>query len=123
MKRGRHKLNPDYWLTPREIAERLGCHHNLPFKAGYHWFRRRVATTVRKVCGGSDIDAHNFMRWAAPRQFSMLDRYDQTPHEETDMTILDKHPVVKMWEEVIPYLLKLNTSYSQLSQPALYDKT
>jgi hypothetical protein len=41
----------------------------------------------------------------------MLDLYDETPYEETDKQILERHPVVKMWEEVLPYLLKFNKSY------------
>jgi hypothetical protein len=86
---------------------------HLPPKAGYHWFRRRVATTIRKVTG-SDIDAHSFMRWAEPKQFAMLARYDQTPHQETDKSILEHHPFVTMWEEVAPYLFKHNSSYNSL---------
>ncbi len=59
----------------------------------------------------------NQLRWAKPR--TMLARYKQTPVEATDRAILEKHPFVKVWEEVIPYLLKLNTSYK--SQAPLYD--
>ena len=51
------------------------------------------------------------MRWAKPRQFAMLSRYRQRPVEETDKAILEKHPFVKLWEEVMPYLLTYNTSY------------
>ena len=81
--------------------------------AGILWLRRRVATTVRKVCN-SDIDAYRFMRWAEPRELGMLAYYDQTRYEEADNSILDKHPIVKVWEEVAPHLLKLNTSYASL---------
>lgn len=83
---------------------------NLPPRAGVHWIRRRVATTVRKVCN-SDIDAYRFMRWCEPRELGMLAYYDQTPYQETDNSILSKHPIVKMWEEVLPYMLDYNSSY------------
>jgi hypothetical protein len=52
------------------------------------------------------------MRWAKPRQFSMLSRYRQTSVEETDKAILAKHPFVRLWEDVMPYLLTYNTSYT-----------
>ena len=32
-------------------------------------------------------------------------------NEEVDRLALDNHPVVKIWEEVVPHLLTLNTSY------------
>ena len=50
---------------------------NLPYRVGYHSFRRRVATIVKHAIK-SDIDTHKFMRWAEPRQFSILALYDQT---------------------------------------------
>ncbi len=45
----------------------------------------------------------------------MLDLYDDTPYTETDKMILDKHPVVKMWEEALSYLLKFNKSYELMN--------
>jgi len=88
----------------------------LPRGGGYHCFRRRAATTISEV-EHSDIDVSNFMRWAKPR--TMLARYKQTAPEVTDIAILQKHPFVKLWEEVMPYLLRLNTNY----QSPLYDNT
>jgi len=82
----------------------------LPPKAGIHWIRRRVATTVKKICN-SDIDAYRFMRWSEPRELGMLAYYDQTPYSETDSLILSMHPVVKMWEKAKDLLLEFNTSY------------
>ena len=60
----------------------------------------------------SEISIHDFMRWAKPRQFSMLARYRQTSVEQTDRDILQKHPMVKVWEEAKPYILTYNTSYA-----------
>lgn len=92
----------------RQICKRAGI--NLPYRGGYHSFRRRVATTVKHSLK-SDIDTHKFMRWAEPRELGILSQYDQTRYEDVDKEVLEKHPVVKIWEEVCPYLLKLNSSY------------
>ncbi len=83
----------------------------LPERGGFHCIRRRVATILTEI-EHSEISIHDFMRWAKPRQFSMLSRYRQTSVEETDKAILEKHPFVKLWEEIIPYLLSYNTSYT-----------
>jgi len=82
----------------------------LPFRGGYHCFRRSTVTAVSNV-EASDTNVSNFMRWAKPR--TMLARYKQTPIEVTDKAILEKHPYVKIWEEVVPYLLRFNSHYHQ----------
>jgi len=102
----------------KKICKDAGVH--LPSRGGYHCFRRRTVTTISEV-EPSDTNVSNFMRWAKPR--TMLARYKQTPVEVTDTGILAKHPFVKMWSEIIPYLLEFNSSYSQFSQPALNDNT
>ncbi len=65
-------------------------------------------TTVSEV-EPSDTNVSNFMRWAKPR--TMLARYKQTPVEQTDKAILEKHPFAKIWEETVPYLFEYNTDY------------
>jgi len=94
----------------RKICRRAGVY--LPPRAGYHWFRRRVSRTVRKTCG-SDIDAYRYMRWAEPRGWGMLAWYDEdeSAYGQSDAEVLAKHPVVKMWEEALPFILKFNRSY------------
>jgi hypothetical protein len=81
---------------------------------GFHSMRRRVVTTISEV-ETSEISIHNFVRWAVPRQYSMLARYRQTPTEETDLAILEKHPIAKLWAEVTPYILEYNDSYKNNS--------
>jgi hypothetical protein len=95
----------------KKVCKRAGIH--FPYRAGYHSFRRRVATIIKHQLK-SDIDTHKFMRWAEPRQFSILALYDQTRYDDVDREALDKHPIVKIWEQVCPYLLQLNTSYETL---------
>jgi hypothetical protein len=96
------------WL--RQICVKTGI--NLPYKASYHAIRRRVATTVKHAIK-SDIDTYRFMRWAEPRELGMLAQYDQTRYEDIDRQVLSVHPTVKVWEEVMPYLLDLNRSYKR----------
>jgi integrase len=98
----------------KRICKRAGV--RLPFRGGYHSFRRSVVTAVSEV-EPSDLSVSNFMRWAGPGRYSMLARYRQTPVEVTDKAILDKHPYVKIWEEAAPYLLKFNSSYLNIYPP------
>jgi len=94
------------WL--RQICDEIGI--TLPYRGGYHSIRRRVATIVKHAIK-SDIDTCRFMRWADPRELSILAQYDQTRYEDIDKQVLSVHPVVKVWEEVMPYLLDMNKSY------------
>jgi len=94
------------WL--RQICDEIGI--TLPYRGGYHSIRRRVATLVKQAIK-SDIDTCRFMRWADPRELSILAQYDQTRYEDIDKQVLSVHPVVKVWEEVMPYLLDMNKSY------------
>lgn len=100
----------------KQICKKAGV--LLPFRGGYHCFRRSTVTIISEV-EPSDTNVSNFMRWAKPR--TMIARYKQTPLEVTDRAILEKHPYVKIWEEVTPYLLELNSSYG--GQPPLIDNT
>lgn len=101
----------------QKICKRAGI--RLPKRAGYHWLRRNVATTIKKAAkytiGIDAIDASRYMRWSTQRELTMLDRYDQTPFEEGDRAILNVHPTVGMWQEVLPYLLELNPCYQESS--------
>jgi len=82
--------------------------------SGTHSFRRNVVTLLDSMGTQSDISIHKFMRWATPRHLGMLDRYRRTPTEESDMKILNNHPRVKLWEEIIPYLFQFNPHYHSL---------
>jgi len=48
MKKGRRKVNPDLWLTPKDIAEKLSCHHNTPL----NWCRRDGLRHIKVGKGG-----------------------------------------------------------------------
>jgi len=92
----------------RKICKEAGV--DLQYRAGFHSVRRNTITTVRKE-EKSDLNIHRFLRWSEPRQFSMLARYDKGRPEETDASVLDKHPYVKIWEQACPYILQYNTHY------------
>ena len=94
------------WL--RQICDEIGI--DLPYRGGYHSIRRRVATIVKQTIK-SDIDTYRFMRWAEPRELGILAQYDQTRYEDIDKLVLSVHPMVKVWEEIMPYLLDINRSY------------
>ena len=82
---------------------------------GFHSFRRNVVTLLDGMGTQSDISIHKFMRWSTPRHLGMLDRYRRTPTEESDTKILSNHPRVKLWQEIIPYLVEFNPYYKKLS--------
>lgn len=105
---------PDYSLQRqlKRICKKAGI--KFPHRGGFHCFRRRVATDVSEI-EPSDINTSNFMRWATPRGLSMLARYKQTPVEETDRAILEKHPYVNVWEEVCPFITQHNSDYREHS--------
>ena len=92
----------------RQVCKRAEI--RLPYRGGFHSIRRTVATTVKHAIK-SDIDTHKFMRWAEPRELGILAQYDQTRYEDVDKLVLDTHPVVKIWQEITPYLLQMNSSY------------
>ena len=79
--------------------------------SGFHSFRRNVVTLLDSMGTQSDISIHKFMRWSTPRNLGMLDRYRRTPAEESDTKILNNHPRVKLWQEIIPYLIEFNPYY------------
>lgn len=85
----------------------------MPYRAGYHSFRRRTVTTITEF-EKSDSDVSNFMRWSKPR--TMLSRYKQTPVEVSDKLILERHPYVAEWALAVPYILKYNKHYQGLFQ-------
>lgn len=104
------------WL--RQICTKIGV--NLPYRSGYHAIRRRVATTVKQTIK-SDIDTYRFMRWAEPRELGILAQYDQTRYEDIDKQVLEVHPMVRVWEDVLPYLLDMNKSYKRFYHNVCYE--
>jgi len=105
---------PDPTLHNR--LKRIVQRASVPWRqgSGCHSFRRNVVTLIDQIAI-SDISKSKFMRWGTPRQLSMLDRYRRIPTEVSDAKILSEHPRVRLWEEIIPYLLEFNPYYRRLS--------
>jgi len=47
IRKGRRMRNPDYWLTPRQVAELVGSHYNTV----YNWLHRDGLPHVRDETG------------------------------------------------------------------------
>lgn|GEM_PF-5035160 len=101
------------WL--RQICDEIGL--TLPYRGGYHSIRRRVAITVKHIIK-SDIDTYRFMRWADPRELGILAQYDQTRYKDIDRQVLSVHPMVQVWQEILPYLLDMNKRYKRFYNSA-----
>jgi integrase len=82
-------------------------------RSGFHSFRRNVVTMLDKTTQ-SDLAKYKFMRWSTPRHLGLLDRYRRIPTEITDTAILNEHPRVRLWEQIIPYLVQFNPHYHSL---------
>jgi integrase len=97
----------EYWF--RKVIEKacIPWRHRL----GWHALRRNVVTLLDRQGSQSDIAISKFMRWSTPRELGMLDRYRQTPAEESDRVILENHPTVKAWEYALPFICEFNQHY------------
>ena len=87
--------------------------------SGFHSFRRNVVTMLDSL-DASDMAQYKFLRWATPRHLGMLDRYRQIPSEASDAKILRQHPRVKLWEEILPYMLEFNPYYRKACDIDIY---
>jgi hypothetical protein len=87
----------------RTIRSKLNI--KLPPNAAFHSIRRLAVTMVSQF-ERSDMRVRDFFRWAQARESTIMNMYRRTPSDETDMEILEQHPAVKMWEEVMPNILK-----------------
>ena len=85
----------------------------LPPRAGWHSLRRRVVTDVYSKTTAKEMPIINYFRWSTKqRHLSQLPTYVKVPTDVTDREILSQHPLVKTWETVVPYLVKLHPEYS-----------
>ena len=90
-----------------------------PHGSGFHSFRRNVVTLLDS-CNASDMAQYKFLRWATPRHLGMLDRYRKIPSEASDSKILEVHPRVRLWEEILPHMLELNPYYRRVCDIDIY---
>jgi hypothetical protein len=85
----------------------------LPERGGWHSLRRRVVTDVYDKTSAKEKPIINYFRWSnKQRHLSQLPTYVKSEVEETDREILSEHPILKMWNTIIPWLMKWHTEYS-----------
>jgi len=70
-----------------------------------------------------EIPIINYFRWSNKgRNLGQLPTYVKVPVEVSDREILSVHPLVKIWEEVVPYLVKNHPEYrSEPKVQSLYN--
>jgi len=86
---------------------------NLPERAGWHSLRRRVVTDVYEKTTAKEMPIINYFRWSnKQRHLSQLPTYVKSNVEETDRQILSEHPILEMWNTIIPYLMMWHPEYS-----------
>jgi integrase len=71
-------------------------------RGGVHSIRRSVATELHGA-GVHSLDLYHFMRWQTSHAFGMLPSYIKTPHEVTDLKVLELHPYVETWKIALMY--------------------
>jgi hypothetical protein len=85
----------------------------LPERAGWHSLRRRVVTDVYEKTTAKEMPIIAYFRWSnKQRHLSQLPTYVKSKVEESDRQILSEHPILKMWETIVPYLVKWHPEYS-----------
>lgn len=89
----------------------------LPPGAGWHALRRRVVTDVYAETSVKDMPIIDYFRWSRKgRGLSQLPTYVKTPTEVSDHKILLEHPMVKMWEQIVPLLMQLHPEYKDCAR-------
>jgi len=71
---------------------------------GIHAIRRSVVTSLYSVPNLKELSIRRFMRWALDMGMGVMPRYVKTPLETTDLEVLEVHPYVKVWEELLPFI-------------------
>ena len=69
---------------------------------GVHATRRSVVTELFRVENLKEISIRRFMRRGLGTGLGVLPRYVKVPVETTGIEVLEKHPYVKVWEELFP---------------------
>ena len=74
-------------------------------RAGIHSIRRSVISTLYGDTDLKEITIKRFLRWSMKSPgMGVLPRYVKIPYDITDLDVLQKHPYVAMWKEMIPFL-------------------
>jgi hypothetical protein len=86
---------------------------NLPERAGWHALRRTVVTDIYTKTNVKEMPIIQYFRWSTKqRHLGQLPTYVKLPTEASDREVLSQHPMLKMWETIVPYLVKWHPEYS-----------
>jgi integrase len=74
-------------------------------RMGVHSIRRSVATALFEHTDLKELTIKRFLRWAESGYgLGVMPRYVRTPVSETDNKVINKHPYVVMWKDMIQFL-------------------
>ena len=63
---------------------------------------RSVVTSLYSNTNLKEISIRRFMRWSLGVDMGVMPRYVKTPLEVTDIEVLNQHPYIFMWKELLP---------------------
>jgi integrase len=75
-----------------------------PERSGIHSIRRAVVTALYSNMNLKELSIRRFMRWSLGRGMGVMPTYVKIPAETTDREVLECHPFVKVWEELLPFI-------------------
>jgi hypothetical protein len=74
-----------------------------------------VVTDVYTKTNAKDMPTIDYFHWSRKdRNLSQLPTYVNTPTEVSDQQILLEHPMVKLWEQIVPLLMMLHPEYKKI---------
>lgn len=72
---------------------------------GVHSIQRSVATALLEHDDLKQLWVYRFLRWAeGSLGLGVMPRYVRTPVSETDAKVINRHPYVAMWKDMIQFL-------------------
>jgi hypothetical protein len=84
----------------------------LPERAGWHSLMRREITNIYHETTVKELPIIDYFRWSRKqRGLSQLPTYVKTPVAVTAREVLEQHPAVKMWKQVVPWLRETHPEY------------
>ena len=93
-----------------------------PKGTGMHAVRRAVASALfDEKCNLKELTIRRFLRWSVSRVMGAFPRYVKTPVETTDLDVLEVHPYVKIWKELLPFIEYL-PKWSEVISPVCFIK-
>ena len=85
-----------------------------PHRTGIHSIRRSVVTSLYSHTDLKELSIRRFLRWAEGGYgLGVMPRYVKTPVSVTDAEVIDKHPFVVRWRDMLKFVPCLS-QYNQV---------